>query len=244
MSQVRRNQGRRAAPPLMTLESLEQRGLLSVVLPISSAHLAVSDGDGAVAEVASSAAGLKGGRVASTKPGESGLNDQTHTRRTIDGKDLTPSLSDRNNLDAAASSKRLASQDDDPREVADSVPSSSRSSSDPASPISLTDDPPAAGPQTTIGLVADAMPDSQDMASVVGSVPGSTTPAGISVVNPSGRDRRTRRSTSSHSRGTRGRRHGRGGARNGRASFMERANSDESTWWRAIATSGPGDVGS
>jgi hypothetical protein len=191
------------------VESLEQRGLLSVVAPSATSDLPVSFMHRGTLTVAAAGTDPQGGRLSSTPASENGLNAQAGTAKTVDGKDLTQSLSARDNgdeghstagkdpsevlttslaardnLDAISADRRSTSHDGGAREVAEPLSIVERRSIEETSSIGLTDDAPAADPETVSGSAGDAALDALGAGSVVAWAPGSGLSLGMLAAGP------------------------------------------------------------
>lgn len=178
--------GRRAALLGSAIETLETRGLLSVVAPVGAAHSEVADGYRGVVEVAAHPAERQGGRISSSETAESRPDDLARTARPDGGSALAPSPAVRDNSDAASANKRPTSRDVATRELTDPLLVESRSS-DPSAITAPTDEPPATEPGTMSGFAGDAALDPAGAASVLGWASGVVMPVIVSLANSPGR---------------------------------------------------------
>jgi hypothetical protein len=177
--------GCRAALHRPTMERLEGRGLLSVLAPTPSAESDVAAVDRGAAEVASSesAANRDGDRITSIGTTRDAGDDSAHTTRSDDGTVLSPSLGDRNNLDAIGSIKRSAGENAEMRELEDALFSVMRVR-DLVLTTEPTDDLPATGSEPTSVNAGGAAGDPAGLASALGWAPATAMPAITAPNNP------------------------------------------------------------
>jgi hypothetical protein len=191
------------------VESLEQRGLLSVVAPSTTAGLTASYVHRGTLTVAPSGADPQTGHLTSPQASESGSDPQARTSKTVDGKDLTQSLTARDSgdggdntagkdpsevlttslaarddADAISADRRSTSHDSATRDVADSLPLVERRSIEQTSTIGITNEALAASAETTSGSAADAALEPLDASSLVAWAPGSGLSFGVLGAGP------------------------------------------------------------
>jgi hypothetical protein len=161
------------------IESLETRGLLSVVAPIRSSVFDGPNVDRGAAEVVTFATVRQGSRSSSPGPAGSGLSVLARTARSGPGNLPASSPVVRNNAAPSGAVKRLAAPDPDPRGLPDPLSLIRHN------PPATGGDPAAAAPATMPGPSGTAF-DPAGAVTLIGWAPSTATP-GVGPANPAER---------------------------------------------------------